>query len=465
MKIPIRTRELYRRILSPALAILTLTLILPAIAAAQTITYTNGSLINVPNNAVASTYPSAINVSGGVGVITNITVTLTGVSESIPSDLHVVLVGPTGVKVALTQARGGTIAVTNQNWSYDDRALDIMPTTSGAGGTFMPSGGTALMTGGPALPYSSQLSSFIGTNANGTWNLYARDASILGTGGSIGSGWSMTISYGQVFTSTAAITVPGTGAGPAVAAPYPAPITVSGLPTSLISKVTVRLNTISHTYSDDVAILLVGPGGQTVQLLADSGGAADLVGNYIFDSTATKGIANTVSTTAVTATTYLPSIGSGTDSGGSTPMLANYPAPAPASPYGTNLNAFNVTQPNGTWNLYIYDDTTADSGTIANWSLILDLLTPTAAPVDLGGRVLTSNGQGIRGVYVTVQGGDLAEPRFTMTSTFGRYSFSGLTAGQSYVVSIGSKRYIFEQPARVVNLDDNISDLDFIASP
>ena len=38
-----------------------------------------------------------------------------------------------------------------------------------------------------------------------------------------------------------------------------------------ISKVTVRLNNIAHTFPDDIDVLLVGPGGQTSILMSDNG--------------------------------------------------------------------------------------------------------------------------------------------------------------------------------------------------
>ena len=62
---------------------------------------------------------------------------------------------------------------------------------------------------------------------------------------------------------------------------YPAPVTVSGMTGATISKVVVRVNGLTHTFTKDIDMLLVGPGGQKVMLMSDTGG-----------TTATAGAAN-----------------------------------------------------------------------------------------------------------------------------------------------------------------------------
>ncbi|HEX2739696.1 MAG TPA: hypothetical protein VHM69_04560, partial [Rubrobacter sp.] len=84
---------------------------------------------------------------------------------------------------------------------------------------------------------------------------------------------------GTVRSNTTAITVNDNAA----ASVYPSTITVSGLPRK-ITDLNVSLNGISHTFPDDLDILLVGPGGQKVMLMSDAGGDPNLNNaNLIFD--------------------------------------------------------------------------------------------------------------------------------------------------------------------------------------
>lgn len=90
---------------------------------------------------------------------------------------------------------------------------------------------------------------------------------------------------------------------------------------------------------------------------------------------------------------------------------------------------------------------------------------PTAADVSLGGRISNPNGQGIRNIRVTISGGNLAEPRTALTGSFGYFRFDGLRAGQTYVVYVSGKRYVFAESSRVVTLVDDLADVDFVGQP
>lgn len=90
-------------------------------------------------------------------------------------------------------------------------------------------------------------------------------------------------------------------------------------------------------------------------------------------------------------------------------------------------------------------------------------LNPTAAGASVSGRVLTANGNGIRNATVMITGGNLTEPRYFRTTTFGYYNFNDLPIGQTYVVTVLSKRYAFSTPSIVLNLQDNVADANFTA--
>ena len=66
--------------------------------------------------------------------------------------------------------------------------------------------------------------------------------------------------------------VPEPDSGPAN--PYPSQLTVSNV-TGFVSSVTVTLSNISHSYPHDIAMLLVGPNGQNVALMAAVAANAD----------------------------------------------------------------------------------------------------------------------------------------------------------------------------------------------
>ena len=95
----------------------------------------------------------------------------------------------------------------------------------------------------------------------------------------------------------------------------------------------------------------------------------------------------------------------------------------------------------------------------------LELFGSTAANASISGRVLTGNGQGIRNAKVTITGNSLSQPIVATTGSFGYFTVEGLRTGETYVVTVFSKRYTFSAPSRVVSLVDNIADMDFVADP
>jgi subtilisin-like proprotein convertase family protein len=161
------------------------------------------------------------------------------------------------------------------------------------------------------------------------------------------------------------MTIPG---GPAGASAYPSTCTISGLGTS-ITDVNLVLTGLSHTYPDDVDMLLVGPSGANAIVMSDAGAGGDVVNvNVTLDDEAAGPL---LDASQILSGSYRPAnYGTGD----------TWPAPAPAPGGSSLLSVFDGTNPNGVWNLYIYDDEALDGGSLTNWSL--SITANPAAPLD-----------------------------------------------------------------------------------
>ncbi|MET0751870.1 MAG: lamin tail domain-containing protein [Pyrinomonadaceae bacterium] len=91
-------------------------------------------------------------------------------------------------------------------------------------------------------------------------------------------------------------------------------------------------------------------------------------------------------------------------------------------------------------------------------------LQPTAASARIEGRVVTADGNGISRVTVTLVDSSGNAQRFT-TNGFGYFAFEGLPTGETYVVSVSSKRYQFNPSTRAVSLNEDLTGFEFRAEP
>jgi subtilisin-like proprotein convertase family protein len=170
------------------------------------------------------------------------------------------------------------------------------------------------------------------------------------------------------FTNLNSILIPAAGTE-GIADPYPSIINVSGL-SGTIGDVNVTISGFSHTFPDDIDMLLVGPGGQKLILMSDAGGPHDVTNlTLTFDD---EGLSFPSNGNTLVSGLFKPV--NYTGNGGPNDV---FPAPAPARPYGTLLSIFDGTNPNGDWRLFVFDDEGQDIGRIANgWSLEIATVVP-----------------------------------------------------------------------------------------
>src|SRR5204863_111113 len=83
----------------------------------------------------SSAYPSTLDVAGMGGTISDVNVTLSGVSLT-ATNLDLLLVAPDGTHATLISSDVPTAGVVSQNWTYDDEAA--APQENGLTGRFKP---------------------------------------------------------------------------------------------------------------------------------------------------------------------------------------------------------------------------------------------------------------------------------------------------------------------------------------
>ncbi len=184
-----------------------------------------------------------------------------------------------------------------------------------------------------------------------------------------------TVSYTFLLPVTQTFSNPNTAIIPnyGIASIYPMITTVSGL-TGLVDKVRVKLNGVSHSFPNDINVLLAGPQGNTVLLMSHTGGGHPITNlDLAFDSAATAYLPKTA---ALSSGVYLPT---------RYDTAVAFLPPAPAGPYGLGLDSLNGTDPNGQWALYVMDDSNGDSGSIAGgYTLEISVVEPVNPVADLG---------------------------------------------------------------------------------
>ncbi len=200
-------------------------------------------------------------------------------------------------------------------------------------------------------------------------------------------------SGGARFANSTPIGIP-LAAGPATV--YPSTISVSGM-SGTTTNVTVSLRRFSHEFPGNVHMMLVSPTGQKSVFWSKCGRGTQVTNVNATMTDRAFDFAPLPDEFEIWSEQFRPTDRAGTwDS-----ITNNFPAPAPAPPYPpvplseAFYTAFNGASPNGTWSLYVYDDTTGAQGSIAGgWSLmVLTAGAVNQSPTisDIGNQATTTN--------------------------------------------------------------------------
>jgi hypothetical protein len=180
-----------------------------------------------------------------------------------------------------------------------------------------------------------------------------------------------------IFSNTASISIPATTGGvslPVTSNPYPSQIAVNGM-VGTLTDVSVMLTGWTDNGTSaapaDLYFLLVGPGGQAFDFLGDAGSTHSFTD---INLTLTDSAASSLTSGMIVSGSFKPTV-LGT-------ACPSFPAPAPSSgvacatPQGTTTftSLFGGSDPDGTWSLYIFDDTAGDTASTISlgWSLAVD---------------------------------------------------------------------------------------------
>ncbi|HIG76180.1 MAG TPA: T9SS type A sorting domain-containing protein [Bacteroidetes bacterium] len=175
-----------------ALGLAMVALALPA-SAQTTQTYCSGTPVMIPASGATSgapdPYPTTITVSGLAGAITDVDVSIAGLSHSNPGDLDVFVEAPNADNVWLFSDQANGTPATDVDVVFDDQTPGQPPIPfSGplTSGSYIPAnvGSTSDAFDAPApTPSGSvRLSDFNGDDPNGTWTLWSDDDATNNTG-------------------------------------------------------------------------------------------------------------------------------------------------------------------------------------------------------------------------------------------------------------------------------------------
>lgn len=166
----------------------------------------------------------------------------------------------------------------------------------------------------------------------------------------------------QTFNNFTAMNTFDDSPPPTPASNYPVLLTVSDV-TGQVSEIRVALYDVYHSRPADLDILVVSPARKSVLVMSDAGGASPLPGETAIDLTFTDSASRTLPQSAINPGVYRPTNYDNDDffPGNDVPFDA---------PSDTTLMALADDDPNGTWLIFVVDDTRGSIGGVAGgWGM------------------------------------------------------------------------------------------------
>lgn len=134
-----------------------------------------------------------------------------------------------------------------------------------------------------------------------------------------------------------------------------------------------------------------------------------------------------------------------------------------ASGGGTSTDAGSIFSLTGTTGQFAAGTNSTNSPfTVRSGFFTVPSFAPTAASVMVSGRILTLDGNGLTNARVILTNSQ-GNSWMAISSSFGYYRFDDVAVGETYILTVSSKRYQFNP--QVVTVMEEITELNFSAIP
>ncbi len=104
----------------------------------------------------------------------------------------------------------------------------------------------------------------------------------------------------------------------------------------------------------------------------------------------------------------------------------------------------------------------AEAGELVTCTFTSSAIVPTAAMASVSGRVSNQRGYGVRGVTISILNARTGVTSSVITGSFGHYIFTGLPAGDVYILTARSRRHVIDNPTRSFNLTEDLAQVQFM---